>query len=626
MRIALAFLFASVLLGQGVTTPPLQVQQGGTPQGTALVVNCGTNMTCTLVGGVVTFSAASTAATAWSSITAGANANALTMGTGGSLHYSLGIVDANYLLTHALPSLTTGYLNWTGSAWALSAVSGGASIGGAVTSGVANNVLFINPTATLAQDTTFQWYPTATPGPHGQTGLLLGLAQPDFSSCCDGPSNSLGVSLDTPIDLVFDGAGGAASGSTTFSCYASRGTHASPTNLSSGDAICEEDFYGYTSGAQTFLGNYGFFYEGTWTAFSMGATEMGLYDPNNSTHSTGFSSVSATEMEANNGTPVANGGALVQLDVANLKDTALSGSGGLVSNSTGLLLENPTISAPLTFSANALACATCATTTSGGALSAVAPLAITSGGAISLQNSTPANVTSALGTDTKVFTASGSAAANGDVIQGDSAGGIADSGTLLFSLAPKASPTFTGTVTLPTLAATTINGAAFSGTFTGGPTFSGNIAFTGTPTFSNALALGSSTATTQAAGNNSTDVATTAYANTVYNLIQASGSPYTMSALTGFYWNNTASAYSWDLPTPAAGLQICVGNYQARATAQSLIPGSGVTIYFEGVAGTAGSSTGLVSGGALGDFICLVGTSTTTYMAIGAGFGTWVNH
>src|SRR5208283_4978949 len=28
------------------------------------------------------------------------------------------------LLTHALPSLTTGYLNWTGSAWALSTVSG----------------------------------------------------------------------------------------------------------------------------------------------------------------------------------------------------------------------------------------------------------------------------------------------------------------------------------------------------------------------------------------------------------------------------------------------------------------------------------------------------------------------
>ena len=75
--------------------------------------------------------------------------------------------------------------------------------------------------------------------------------------------------------------------------------------------------------------------------------------------------------------------------------------------------------------------------------------------------------------------------------------------------------TFTGTTTVGTLAATTIDGAAFSGTFTGAPTFSGNIAFTGTPTFSNALALGSSTATTQSASDNSTKLATTAYVDRV---------------------------------------------------------------------------------------------------------------
>jgi hypothetical protein len=36
-----------------------------------------------------------------------------------------GSVDVTGLLTHTLPSLTTGYLNWTGSAWALSAAGGG---------------------------------------------------------------------------------------------------------------------------------------------------------------------------------------------------------------------------------------------------------------------------------------------------------------------------------------------------------------------------------------------------------------------------------------------------------------------------------------------------------------------
>ena len=49
--------------------------------------------------------------------------------------------------------------------------------------------------------------------------------------------------------------------------------------------------------------------------------------------------------------------------------------------------------------------------------------------------------------------------------------------------------TGTPSITINALTATTINGSAFSGTFTGSPTFSGNIAFSGTPTFSNTLAL-----------------------------------------------------------------------------------------------------------------------------------------
>jgi hypothetical protein len=57
--------------------------------------------------------------------------------------------------------------------------------------------------------------------------------------------------------------------------------------------------------------------------------------------------------------------------------------------------------------------------------------------------------TAFLGTDSLIFTASGSAATNGDVIEGDLNGGIKDSGTLLSSLAPLASPTFTGIPTLP---------------------------------------------------------------------------------------------------------------------------------------------------------------------------------
>jgi hypothetical protein len=61
-----------------------------------------------------------------------------------------------------------------------------------------------------------------------------------------------------------------------------------------------------------------------------------------------------------------------------------------------------------------------------------------------------------------------------------------------------AGPTFTGTVTIPTLSVTTVTG---------------NPSFTGTPTFSNALALGSSTATTQSPGTSNTTIATTQFVN-----------------------------------------------------------------------------------------------------------------
>lgn len=143
---------------------------------------------------------------------------------------------------------------------------------------------------------------------------------------------------------------------------------------------------------------------------------------------------------------------------------------------------------------------------------------------------------------------------------------------------------------------------------------------------SGALASGM-TATTQTACDNSTKIATTAYTGTVCNNVEASGSPLTATAQSQTIWNNTASAYVVDLPTPtASGPEICIGDYKARSSAISLVPGSGVTIYFKGVAGTSGSSTGVVSGGAAGDFICVEGTDSTTYMAIGAGYGTWTNN
>lgn len=58
----------------------------------------------------------------------------------------------------------------------------------------------------------------------------------------------------------------------------------------------------------------------------------------------------------------------------------------------------------------------------------VAPLALV-GNTLAIQNSASTNVTTALGTDTAYFTASGSASTSGNMIVGDTSGGIKDSGT-----------------------------------------------------------------------------------------------------------------------------------------------------------------------------------------------------
>jgi hypothetical protein len=134
------------------------------------------------------------------------------------------------------------------------------------------------------------------------------------------------------------------------------------------------------------------------------------------------------------------------------------------------------------------------------------------------------------------------------------------------------------------------------------------------------------TATTQSACDNSTKIATTAYTGIACNTVQTSGSPFALTAQSQTQWNNTSGAYVWDLPTAASGIQICIGNYKTVAHAISLVPPSGSTIYYKGVAGTTSSSTGLVSGGAAGDFICVEGVDSTTWIAIGAGQGSFTNN
>lgn len=207
-------------------------------------------------------------------------------------------------------------------------------------------------------------------------------------------------------------------------------------------------------------------------------------------------------------------------------------------------------------------------------------------------------------------------------IGGTTATGATGTGNVAFSI----SPTFTGTLTAATLAATTINGAALSGTFTGTPTISGNWAFTGTPTFSNPLALGSSTATTAAACDNSTLLATTAYTNTECTTIRNTGTSFNLAGLTGYYYNDTTTGFTFQLDAPSLGKQYCFGNRKARSGIITIQGLASVTIYYKGVAATTGATGSLTSSGAAGDFLCLVGTDATTYESTGSGFGTWTRH
>lgn len=189
---------------------------------------------------------------------------------------------------------------------------------------------------------------------------------------------------------------------------------------------------------------------------------------------------------------------------------------------------------------------------------------------------------------------------------------VANGKTLSFSNTMTFAGTDSQTYTFPSTSATIARTDA-ANTFTGNQTMT-------------ALLATASTAVTQSNCDNSTKIATTAFLNTPCTNIQASGSPLTLTGNSGYYYNDTASAYTFQLDAPVLGKQYCFGNRKARSSAITIKSLASVTIYYKGVAGTTGTSGTLVSGGAAGDFICVVGTDTTTYEATGAGQGTWTNN
>ena len=104
----------------------------------------------------------------------------------------------------------------------------------------------------------------------------------------------------------------------------------------------------------------------------------------------------------------------------------------------------------------------------------------------------------------------------------------------------------------------------------------------------------------------------------------AASSPQNPAA-TGFYYNNSAGAMTFNLPaitSATVGLQLCFRNAATRTGALTLRAPSATYIDLNGATGAAAGA--LVSAGALGDAACVVAVSTTLYAAY-PGSGTWTN-
>lgn len=128
------------------------------------------------------------------------------------------------------------------------------------------------------------------------------------------------------------------------------------------------------------------------------------------------------------------------------------------------------------------------------------------------------------------------------------------------------------------------------------------------------------TATTQSAKDNSTKLATTAYVDRPTGL--TTGTSITLAAPRQYFI--CTSTCTITMPVPAAGDEFCVQNNVAVSTVITFAAIGSSSFYGktdQSAYGTSGTGT-LVSGGAVGDKMCLLGVDATHYNV--ASFnGTW---
>lgn len=117
------------------------------------------------------------------------------------------------------------------------------------------------------------------------------------------------------------------------------------------------------------------------------------------------------------------------------------------------------------------------------------------------------------------------------------------------------------------------------------------------------------------------------YTGDAVSVVISASSPVTVAATPAiFYFNNSAGAMTFNLPTITTGMigtQFCFRNSATRTGAITLQAPASTYIDKDGANGTVAGT--IVSSGALGDCASVLAVSTTQYVFF-AGKGTWTNN
>ncbi len=157
---------AALLTNFPILNQPTTGQAGTALALAALPSNCGANIAA--IGILANGNATGCFTPSFATLASGTNNNALTMGSGGVFDYTgTAEIDSNWLLKSVLPSLSVGYLQWTGSAWAFGSPAGSGTVTSAglnINGGSSSGIFTVAGTNPITGTGTFNLQTAGTSG------------------------------------------------------------------------------------------------------------------------------------------------------------------------------------------------------------------------------------------------------------------------------------------------------------------------------------------------------------------------------------------------------------------------------------------------------------------------------